>query len=391
MHRNVRIVLPLLVAASTSLAAPRVPSSDGLILEKLSLRPADPRMAELAELRRQWRQAPTNPDTAVALARRYYALVAAEGDPRYVGYAQSVLGPWWSDPSPPPPVGVMRGILRQFNHEFAPALRDLDAAAKADPSDPQAWSWLAAIHMVQADYDAARKACDGLRPTTSALIGVACTAYVDAMTGRAAAATSAMREALAAHAGASPEERLWVLTRLAEAEERRGDAAAAEQAYRAALALGLPDTYLLAAYADFLLDRGRAPQVVELLRDKARADVLLLRLAIAEKASRMPAAVDHERELAARFEAARLRGDATHRKEEARFVLALRGDAAGALALAQENFAVQKEAADARLLLEAAVAARRPEAARPVLDWMARWNVESVVLRTLAAQLGAAR
>ena len=391
MLRNVRLVLPLLVAASTSLAAPYIPPSDEHVLERLSVRPADPRMAEVGALRRQLRQDPKNPDTAVALARRYYALVAAEGDPRYVGYAQAALGPWWSDPQPPAPVRVMRAILRQFNHEFAEAVRDLDAAAKADSSDPQAWSWLAAIHMVQADYDLARKACDGLRPTTSALIGIACTAYADSMTGRVAAAAASMREALDSHPRAPAEERLWVLTRLAEAQERRGGAVAAEAAYRAALALGLPDTYLLAAYADFLLDRGRAQEVVELLRDKTRADVLLLRLAIAEKAMRMPVAADHERELASRFEAARLRGDATHRKEESRFVLALRGDAARALVLAQENFAVQKEAADARILLEAAVAAKQPEAAKPVLAWMERWTVESVALKALAEQARAAR
>ena len=34
-------------------------------------------------------------DTALRLARRYYAEPAAEGDPRYLGYAQAALGPWW--------------------------------------------------------------------------------------------------------------------------------------------------------------------------------------------------------------------------------------------------------------------------------------------------------
>ena len=95
------------------------------------------------------------------------------------------------------------------------------------------------------------------------------------------------------------------------------------------------------------------------------------------------------RDLAARFDAARARGDRTHEKEEARFALALQGDAQRALALARSNFAVQKEAADARVLLEAAWAARsRPDAA-PALDWLDRNGVESVVLRALAAQLKA--
>ena len=39
-----------------------------------------------------------------------------------------------------------------------------------------------------------------------------------------------------------------------------------------ALALGLPDTYLEAAHADFLLDRGRAAEVLRVLVDRGRAD-----------------------------------------------------------------------------------------------------------------------
>ena len=51
------------------------------------------------------------------------------------------------------------------------------------------------------------------------------------------------------------------------------------------------------------------------------------------------------------------------------FVLAVDTDAPRALALAQKNWDVQKELADARLLVDAAAAAREPAAAQPVIDW----------------------
>ena len=76
-----------------------------------------------------------------------------------------------------------------------------------------------------------------------------------------------------------------------------------------------------------------------------------------------------------------------HQKEEARYRLALRGDGAGALPLAQANYAVQREPADARILLEAALAARQPAAAEPALRWLAEHRVQSTVLQALAAQL----
>jgi Tfp pilus assembly protein PilF len=359
------------------------------VLETLPVRPADPRMAEVNRLRRALREQPRDVDTAVALARRYYDLVAAEGDPRYVGYAQAALGPWWSQPRPPQGVRVMRAVLQQFNHRFDEAIADLSAAVQADPGDAQAWSWLAAIHLVRADYAAARTACERATPHTTAVLATACTAHVDSLTGHATAAANAIRHALRHQPQASPAERLWVLTRLGEIEERRGANEAAESAYRAALALDLTDSYLLAAYADFLLDRGRPQEVLALLKDRARSDVLLLRLALAAKAAKSASLADHERDMAARLEAARLRGDTTHEKEEARFALQVQNQPARALALAKSNFEVQREPADARILLEAALAAQQPQAADPVLAWMARSRIESVVLQQLAQRVKA--
>ena len=373
-------------------AAPRVPATDAEVLARVPARGADARAGSLQSLRAAWRSDPRDPAKAVALARRYVEEAAAEGDPRYIGYAQAALAPWWTEAAPPTAVRVQRAVLLQYGHRFDAALADLDAAAQAEPDNAEAWAWLAAIRMVQADYVAARRGCDGLAPHTTALIAVACVAAIDGLTGRADTAARALDAALkaATDAGAA-EERLWALTRLAELDERRGDFAAAERAFRAALALAVPDVYLQAAYADFLLDRGRPGEVLALLKDGVRADVLLLRLAIAAQAAGDARAAGWVRDLAARFDAARARGDRTHEKEEARFALELQGDAPRALALARSNYAVQREPADARILLEAALAAGEPAAAAPVREWLAANRVESAALRALAARLEATR
>ncbi|MBC7717841.1 MAG: hypothetical protein H7143_12985, partial [Pseudorhodobacter sp.] len=279
------------------------------------------------------------------------------------------------------------------------ALVDLDAAVASDLNNAEAWSWRAAIHMVQANYAQARRSCEMLAPLTTPLIATACTAQVDATTGRTAEAARSLRQALQdtalKSAGASDgqaAQRLWVLTRLAETEERRGAYKEADTAFREALALQIDDVYLQAAYADFLLDQGRAAEVPSLLKGRGRADVLLLRQALAARALKAPEAAALSRELGARFDAARLRGDTTHRKEESRYVRSVLGEssasaAANALRLATENFAEQREPADARILLEAALTAKNPAAADPVLQWMAKSGIDSVVLKRLAAQL----
>ena len=62
-----------------------------------------------------------------------------------------------------------------------------------------------------------------------------------------------------------------------------------------------------------------------------------------------------------------------------------------ALALARANWDVQREPADARILLEASLAAHRPDAAQPVLAWLRTNGVQDIRLARLAASLAAHR
>jgi hypothetical protein len=135
-----------------------------------------------------------------------------------------------------------------------------------------------------------------------------------------------------------------------------------------------------------LLDNKRPAEVLELLGGWEASDPLLLRLAEAETLLQLPAATAHIQALDDRFAAAKLRGDTTHRAEEARFQLRLRKNPAIALQLAATNYQVQKEPRDLRVLLEAALAAHDREAAQPARDWMQSTGFEDARLRTLAAQ-----
>ena len=373
------------------MAAPYAPATDDVVVETVPARALDPAAREMQALRQAWRANPQDLGHATRLAWRYQAEVAATGEPRYMVYIHATLQPWWALPDPPAEVRVLRAVVLQFDHRFEPALADLQAVLRLEPDNTPAAAWQLAIRMVLADYAGARNSCEKMAGLVSRLINVACHAQVDAATGRAGPAAAALRVALqdAQQRQGDIGERLWSLTRLAEIEERRGDLAAAEAAFEQALALGQTDVYLMAAHADFLLDRGRAADVLLRLQDRGRADVLLLRLALAAKTRGDAKAADYARELQARFDAARLRGDTSHLKEEARFALSVRGDGPLALKLARENWAEQREAADARVLLEAALAARDRAAAASVLKWLADNNFEDVRLRPLAERLKA--
>ena len=371
------------MAPLTLLAAPRLPTDPAEVLERLPLRPGDATARELAGLRaavtRAAREAPADPLPAAQLAGRYYELAVARGDPRYIGYADAVLAPFARDRTPA--VLTVRGQLRQYRHDFDGALQDFAAALEADPQFASAHAWRGAIFLVQANYAAAKSECDALLALDRPTLYGGCIGLVLAYGGRMDAGYAALQRAL--DGTRDPGNRLWLLTRLGEVAAWRGQPEAAERHYRAALALGIDDGYLLAAWSDFLLDRQRPAEVVKWLAGWEASDGLLLRLALAETALEQPAAKAHVQALADRFAAAKLRGDTTHRAEEARYLLHLAGDPAAALAVAAANYRVQREPRDARVLLEAAIAARDAGAAQPVRDWLRSSGFEDPHLRQL--------
>src|SRR5262252_4960280 len=226
--------LALAALAAGAHAAPYVPKDDSVVLEHLPVRPSDPVARELRELRATLAANPRNRTIAVRLAERYFALASSEGDPRYVGYGEAALKPWWDEPAPPLDALVMRAILKQYSHDFPGAMQDLVAATGEDPENAVAWSWRAAIDMVQANNEQARKDCLALRGITAELNAVGCLAYLDGTTGKAAAAYRALSEAFARSGENAPDMKVWVLTRLAEFSLRMGNVKQAEEHFRAA-------------------------------------------------------------------------------------------------------------------------------------------------------------
>lgn len=379
----------VLATSQLTSAAPFLPRDDAVVLETLPGRPGDPAAAELRRLRAAVVADTRNVDAAARLARRYFDMAMAEGDPRYVGYAEAALRPWPETAATPAELLLLHGMLRQYRHDFARGMADFDLALQTDPANTEARAWRAAILMVQADYAAARRECEMLAEHASELHATACIAYVEATTGHARAAHERLAAALARRTDVEPGFRIWILTRLAEMAWRTGDLAAAEGHFRAGLALGIYDNFLLAAYADFLLERGRAAEVMPLLKSWARSDTLLLRLALAARQLKLAEGEKYARTLGERFADAALRGEKLHLQEEARYLLELKGDARAALAAASENYRAQREPRDALMLIEAALAARDPAAAAPAMQWLESSGFESARLRQAALRLKA--
>ena len=379
------LLIIALLGTTPVAAKPYIPGADSDVLERLPEK-TDPSLRDVKRLRAALNQRPDDLPLAVQLGRRAIEAARDTGDPRFLGQAQAALAPWWKLADPPAPALLLRATIRQSNHDFDGAIADLDRMTAARPADGQALLTRATVLTVQGKYPAALADCARIARITLPVILAACMAAPMSLSGDASSAYDALINALSDTRGTDPGLREWALTLAGEIAERRGDYAAAEAHYRSALALDPRDPYLIAAYCDFLLDRGRAREVPPLLANQTRNDNLLLRLALAE--AQLPSAKsafdEHRKELADRFDAAHRRGDSLHKREEARFRLTIENDAMGSLRLARENWQVQREPADLRILFEAATAAGDAATLREIAEWTATHRLEYAALRIRA-------
>ena len=358
----------LILVPGAAPSGPYVPQSDDDVLEqvpKSTPRPSGPLSVEEAAARAR---------ELISEARR------SGGDPRLLGRAQATLGPWWNEPSPPPAIRLLRATLKQGFHDFEGALVDLDAQVVVAPTDAHSWLMRATVLSVLARYPEALASCEQMG--SQVVPRSVCSARVLGLTGQAkeaAASLAALRPA--------PEEASWVLSVRGELERWSGDDARAQQTLEQALSLDPTDSSSRLLLAQLFLDVGQPARAAKLFEGRTVNDGELLMWVLALKAANAKEYDARRAELDERVEANRQRGETLYQREESRYALALEGDAAKALELATKNWAVQKEPADARVLLEAAVATKNAAAAAPVLQWLEATKFSDPRLRALAAEV----
>ncbi|MEP7186886.1 MAG: DUF4331 family protein [Rhodanobacter sp.] len=390
-HRNVprlALALMLLLVSGLSQAVqniPYVPASADVVLQRVPPN-TDPRVRQFDLLRRDLAGQPGDVGKAVRLAHAYIDYGRATGDARFLGRAMAVIEPWMREPAPPIPVLLVHATIQQSRHFFQTSREELNAILKRDPDNVQAWLTLATVAMVQGDEVLANRACVQLANDGGDLMGLVCTASLRSLTGQAKQAYALLSIVQDPGQKAPPSIKAWIAGLQADTAARMGETDEAEKHYRQALQWAPDDNFLLADYADFLLDQGRPAEVIHLLREQAQSDTSYLRLVMAEVALAKPQAARDTALMSDRFAALDARGSQVFQREQARFALHVLHDPSSALTLAQQNWTVQREPADVRILLEAALAANQPAAAQPVLDFLARTHLSDVAIDPLAAR-----
>lgn len=342
-------------------AEPLSPTRDTEVIEVL---PAGGMAAEDRQLRRLWVNHPTDVATAVSLTRRYLSRARELGDPRYAGQALAVLQGWPDPKIAPDDVLLLQATVQQYLHEFDVSASHLEMLVARRPDHAQAWLTLATVRRVQGRYAASDAACLGLQAAGVRLESQACLAENVSLRGDNETARRTLQQLLEPpRLPAST--RSWLLTTLAELEQRDGKPEAAEAGFKKAIEAETGG-YTLLTYVDFLFEQGREDEALALLVPQPRTDAVMLRLAMVGARLKTPNAAVDARVVRDVMAQANLRpgARATHAREQAMFALWVDNKPVAALALARENVRKQREPLDLLVLAHAARAAGDAKAIR---------------------------
>ncbi|MEO7160908.1 MAG: hypothetical protein ABIX00_10500 [Polaromonas sp.] len=337
------------------------PSRDDEVLELLPAvtrqRPA--RAASAAKV--------ADPAAAALQARQDIGVARQTGDTRFWGRAQAALAPWWDRPDAPVELAVLQATVQQGRHEFEASRKVLTAALTRQPGHAQGWLNLAALERLSARYTEALAACEAVARAGQALYAAACRLETQSLQGQHSLSAPGLQALIAQTTDAS--QRSWLLSLLAESQERAGQDRAAADAYSRSLALD-SDLYTSIALSDLLLRTGKASQALQVLAPLPETDAVVLRRAAAWRKlgdSRWTGARALLREYSAELER---RGDdpALHGRELALAALWLDDDAPRALALARRNLLLQREPLDWWVALQSARQAKDAAAEAGIAD-----------------------
>ncbi|HVL02380.1 MAG TPA: tetratricopeptide repeat protein [Dongiaceae bacterium] len=330
--------------------------------------------ADAGEHSKVQKRAPNDEQDAVLTSIRSLLQLAREtGDQRLLGQALSRLDADFPNPTANADISLLRADLYQALHRFQPAIAELQRVLQRQPENPQALLMLASLQLVRGDYESAQIACKQLLGLVPPLLSGSCGSIVLARQGGPQKAYELLERLYEQTSPSISDSNVlhYAQVSLAEIADQLGNTSARDWWYLA-LQSQPRDLYTRIGAARNALYRGDPNEVIRLSEGFDDVDALqLLRAQALQNVD--PAAAGAVREkLALRVQLARERGDTLHARDQAAILLDLLQQPADALALAQQNWSLQREPEDTLLLLRAAIAAGRADVEVETRRWLAQ-------------------
>ena len=340
----------LFLTLASLYATPYTPTKDSEVVASL---PLNTSAKAMKNLNLKLAKNPHDEKTLNTLVSLYLKEGRTMSDPRYFGYAQAILKPYLS--SNPSFITTMHHIdILQHQHHFDQAKVLLDEVIETKPTSTQPYIMKAIINASLGEYNEGLKSCKKLVFRGSHLLSSTCILSMQSHLGKLSQSYDLLTSIYKKDQGSDKEEQSWSLTVLTQMALSLGKKAEANAHIQKALALNPKDYYMLALYADTLLEAKNYEKIIHTLSGFEYVDALLLRLSIAQKALQMPEAIYNTRKLRAHFNTLELRQERAHLRDHAIFELYLDNNKKKAFTLAKENYAYQKEQGDYAIYVQSA-------------------------------------
>lgn len=384
MFLSALCLAPLVCAAQE-----RFKPADNAVVLPSSIHAVSGTSSALRDAEQAWRANRNDLDAALRYARAVFMIGLMEGDLRWYGSAKAALLPWWNTPQLSAQGHFMRGLVKQGFHDFAGGLQDINAAIALDGQQSEYWSWRFAIHLLQSKMDLAGQDCAEIRTRFGSNEGDACQAILWYRTGRAAQALPLLQRLATAPDFQGDLTQDWLQFHLGQAHQTLGQYAQAIAVWQKHLAQAPRSHSVRLALAELWNDQGEFAKAKRITNVPNASDALLMQSLTASIGLRDAQLAPLTAAWEARMANQALRKDGLIERPAMIYLIRHGKDLEAGLRMAQDNWAIQNEPADAALLAEAAIGLKRPEAGKVVIEWMRATGYTDPTLLRFSAQIQA--
>lgn len=351
------LAVSLLLVFTFVIAKPYIPQSESKVLDylptKLTLLSGN-----ISKLKS--RVGGQHAEQQEKLIKAYLEQAKSSGDMRYVSYAQNRLDHWLQQTPGAEKARLLNAQILQYNHNFDHAIVELKSLLNDYPENSVAWSLLANLQLLTGNFDAAQTSCKQLSARSSLTDAIICQSNIMIRTGLLDKAYRILNALLPVIYKMPVQRQLWLYTSLAEISIQQGHNQQAgryiEQAIELTEENNIFDDYLSRLHIDYLIQNNRLKQAYELVKDNKNDSALMIRSTVlAKKLGNDETFHKNKIALTRLFEVEKRRGQSRHLREQALFALLVLNNPAEALYLAKQNWVLQKEPEDARILMKAAL------------------------------------
>ncbi|PCJ14902.1 MAG: hypothetical protein COB02_18550 [Candidatus Cloacimonadota bacterium] len=343
---KVRLIIFSICILSKTYGEPYTPNLNDIIYTL----PYQKHQLKINKLRKNYDKKKLDNNNLDKLLSLYITLGKKHSDPRLYGYAEALLKPYLKNKNLSNNNLIHWANILQHRHEFNLSLAILNTSRLKKSKKATPFLMKAVIYAGKGEYKNGLKECKQLIFRASHILTSTCIALMNSHLGRLNESYQFLKKIKAQQSRQTVQESLFSIGTLADMAFRL-NSNELENYITEGLSLDSNDYYLLKLYVDYLLMNGRNEEALKLSTKHQKKSGMLVRKLLAIKNMNQKLPEKSVNYLDLKFKRMILLGENAHLRELVLFYLKIKKNKSRAWILAKQNWEIQKEPIDFRMLL----------------------------------------